>query len=205
MATNKIKRFFNVYECLNIDKSEKKEVIFDEIIKKLSEINNKLKSAQCANKDLLLHYQYLLIKTLTYFRTDEGKQKYDELLEANIKEEEHQNNTLLFTNLIKVIEKLEERYEMYLDMEYYKVLEIISFIINISNKKYRKVTSKLCNQDFAANYIIRVFNNAYLNKRKNVTVDDFITTTLENENLTCFYREQFASEIFDNWYPTLEK
>ncbi len=198
-------KIFNIYEFLDIDKSERKEVILGKILNKAIEINKGIESNQFHNFQLILHIQNVLLKIAKYFRTEEGKKRYDEMIENQIKQNENINKKILFEKLIDLIEELEKRYKMNVDIEYFSLLEIVDFITNISNKNYRKNNSKMCNFDFARNLIIRAFNNAYLNKRRIISVNDFITVTFENENLKYDYRKQFASVIFDNWYPTLKK
>lgn len=196
---------FNVYEFLNIDNSEKTEIIFNKIINKLLEFNKLLETNQCRSKEIILKLQRVLTKALTYFKTEEGKKAYDELIEKQTKKDELLNKSLLFRHLINEIKKLEKQYKISIDIEYLKLLEIIDFITNISDKSYRKVDSKINNYNFAMNFIKKVFYKAYLNNRNIVSIEDFITVSLENEKLTIFYREKFASDIFNNWYPVLKK
>ncbi len=198
-------KVFNVYEFLNIDKSEKTEIIFEKIINKLLEFNILLNTSQYRSKETILKLQKILTKVLIYFRSDEERKAYDDMIESQIKKDDYLNKCILFSHLIDEIKKLEKQYKMKVNIDYFQLLEIIDFITNISDKKFRKIDSRISNYNFAMNYIKRVFVKAYLNNKDNVSIEDFISVSLENEKLTVFYKEKFASDIFNNWYPVLKK
>ncbi len=195
----------DVYEYLIINNTEKTEIIFDKIINKLLELNEKLKKNQCQNIKIIIELQKSLIKILPYFKDDNSRKVYDEILYNQKKEKESFSKSIIFTDLTQKIKNLKKEFNMNVDIDNIKLVKIIEFIADISNQCYREIKSRISNYNFAMNFITRVFSCAHSNNRNTVLIEDFILVALENEKLTSFYREKFAVDIFNNWYPVLKK
>ncbi len=201
VSNNKI---FDIYEYLNVDKSESRKIIFDKIIKKLLELNKLLKSEQYRSKELVLKLQEHLINALTYFTCKEGKEKYDKLLESKIENDIKRNKEIILSDLIEEVYLQEKQHRIHIGFDYIKLLEILSFITDISYD-YPRINKKVSNHDFALIFVRRAFSNAHLNDRKMVLEEDFISVVIKNEKLNEYYRNTLAIEMFNNWYPVLKK
>ncbi len=153
--------------------------------------------------DAAKHKSYKKIKKLledtklyNEIKKEENSVPITKQMNDNINIKSEKKLTKNDTSIKNKILKLETDYNKKIDIDYSTFFEILNYISNISKSlSSRKV-------EFIKSIIESTFKNS---DKETVTVEDFITSILNSDRLLSSQKEQYAIEMFDNWYPTLSK